>query len=220
MNKQPLKQKYQHVIWDWNGTLLNDVQQCLTVLNQMLARRQMPPVTIDQYRELLDFPVIDFYRQIGFDFQNETYQEVAHEYITGYEKSWCNCRLHRGAKDILRALNTAGISQSVLSAYQQKRLEEAIRYFDLGRFFVKLIGLNDHYAAGKADNGKRWLEQLDHPAGDVLLIGDTVHDAKVARHIGVDCVLTTFGHNSKIRLQTCGVPLFDSLEEITTMLLD
>jgi phosphoglycolate phosphatase len=215
-----MKSSYKHVVWDWNGTLLDDVQSCLTVLNQMLIQRQMSTINIQQYRERLDFPVMDFYRDIGFDFQKETYQSVANEYIAGYDHCWPRCPLHQGARDILQSLNAAGISQSVLSAYQQNRLEEAVDYFDLTCFFVKLIGLNDLYAAGKAANGKRWIQQLNHPTCEVLLIGDTVHDADVARQMGIDCVLTTFGHNSEQRLQNCGVRLFDSLTEIAAMLMD
>ena len=215
-----MKTNYKHIIWDWNGTLLDDVHLCLDVLNRMLRRRNLTEITLSRYRRLLDFPVIDFYRRLGFDFKNESYENVADEYIDGYASSWPGCRLHPQAENVLRTIHTAGLSQSVLSAYQQQRLEEAIDYFGLRPWFVRLIGLNDPYAAGKTDNGKRWMQQLDHSGREVLLIGDTVHDAQVAQAMGADCALTTFGHNSKKRLRNCGVRLFDSLEEIRKVLTD
>ena len=210
--------QYKHIIWDWNGTLLDDLDECLAVLNGMLGRRGMQNVNKERYRELLDFPVIEFYRAIGFDFDKEPYEIVADEYIAGYEQQWKKCRLHEGACEVLRVVKEAHITQSVLSAYQQGRLEEAIEYFGLSQWFVSLVGMNDYYAHSKINNGKQWLEESGHTKSDVLLVGDTAHDHEVAQAMGVDCVLMTYGHNSREKLSKLNVKLLDSLEELPDLL--
>ena len=178
--------RYQHIVWDWNGTLLNDVVVCVEVVNELLRARHLEPLTLGRYYELFDFPVIEFYRKLGFDFQRESYPEMAREYIEQYTARLSQCRLQHHARQVLQKLQETGITQSVLSAYHQKKLQEAVTSFQLEPFFVRLIGLHNYSAAGKRENGKKWIAKLDTPKDKVLLVGDTAHDWEVAREMGVD----------------------------------
>ncbi|MBN1846929.1 MAG: HAD family hydrolase, partial [Sedimentisphaerales bacterium] len=92
-------------------------------------------------------------------------------------------------------------------------------FFRLQVHFLRLIGMNDYYAHSKVENGKLWVRQLPYPPEDILFIGDTTHDFEVARAMGTDCVLVSFGHQSEQRLIPCGVPLFDSLKELQDRIL-
>jgi len=213
------KRQYKHIIWDWNGTLLDDVEQCIDVVNEMLKVRGLPVLSRQRYRAHLDFPVIDFYRFLGFDFEAESYKAMANEYIEKYVRRVPRCRLRTGAEAILASLTQAGYTHSVLSAYHQQRLEEAVAHFGLSRWFVRLIGLNDYYAHSKVENGRRWVRVLPYEAEKILFIGDTRHDHEVAQAMGVDCVLLSGGHQAPERLRPCGVRLFDTLGEIERYLL-
>ena len=211
--------KYQHIIWDWNGTLLDDVSVCVEILNTLLTRRNITPLSIERYRELFGFPVKAFYEQLGFDFQTESYERVADEYIVGYAARQRDWRLNTGAAETLTALSRVGLTHSVLSAYQQDRLNEAVEQFGLTSQFIKLIGLNDYAAGGKLQTGQQWIKQLNCEPTDVLLVGDTLHDHEVAQAMAVDCVLLTYGHQNPNRLTTANVPLFDSLTDLRAHLL-
>ena len=74
--------KYTHIIWDWNGTLLDDAWLCVDVMNGMLEERGMKLKTVDEYRELFDFPVRDYYEKLGFNFKDEPFDKVGMEFIT------------------------------------------------------------------------------------------------------------------------------------------
>ena len=106
----------------------------------------------------------------------------------------------------------------MLSAYEQKALLEATTHFELTGFFDDIIGLNDIYAHGKVENGKRYMAKLNIDPSDVLFIGDTVHDFEVAEAMGVQCILVANGHNSRERLEACGVPVLDSLAGLRSLL--
>lgn len=211
--------RYKHVIWDWNGTLLNDVEVCVGVLKGMLSRRGLAEIEVARYRELFDFPVQDFYSLLGVDFAKEGYDLVADEYIAGYRANLDRCRLQEGAEATLGAFSDTGLSQSVLSAYHQKRLEEAVEMFGLAGVFEHLIGLNDYAAASKLENGKWLIEQLEHDANEVLMVGDTLHDYEVAQAMGVGCVLLSRGHQSAKRLRRCGVAVLDSMGKVAEHVL-
>jgi len=211
---------YRHLIWDWNGTLLDDVEDCLAVLNDMLKKRGLRPLSHQQYRELFNFPVLDFYQQIGFDFKAESFDDVAREYHAGYARRLPDCRLHPGAQQILRAAADAGYTQSLLSAYPQTALENALNFFQVGAWFVRVVGLDDYYAHSKLENGKRFIKELKIDPNQILLIGDTLHDFEVAGAMGTDCVLLTSGHQPRRRLQSCGARLFDTLMDLQKNLIN
>ena len=46
--------KYKNVVWDWNGTLLNDVKVGVNTLNDMLGRRGLPLLSVEDYKELAE----------------------------------------------------------------------------------------------------------------------------------------------------------------------
>ena len=206
--------KYRHIIWDWNGTLLDDVWLGVETMNLLLERRGMRRISVSDYQERFDFPVMEYYRGLGFDFSVEPFERVAIEFIEEYERRRFECHLREGALPALDAVGRAGLTQSLLSATQRDSLREFVEHYGITERFVCLIGLDDHFARSKMENGKRWVRELGHDARQVLLIGDTRHDREVAAAMGVDCVLFTGGHQARRRLEGCGVPLFDSLGAI------
>ena len=206
--------KYRHIIWDWNGTLLDDVDQCVEVLNVILTNRNMPETNRETYRNIFGFPVKNFYRQLGFDFNSISFDEIADEFIAGYQKRLPLCSLQKNAIEVLTAVKNSGGAQSILSACHQNLLIESVKHFNLAGHFVKLIGLNDYYSGGKIDNAERWVAQLDCPPQQTLLVGDTVHDYEVATKIGIDCFLMDFGHQSREKLLTCDAEILSSLTSL------
>ncbi len=209
--------KFKHIIWDWNGTLWNDTHLCVEINNHMLRRRGLPPITAETYRDKLCFPVTDYYCQIGFDYSIDPYERLAEEFIEEYHRRRFECPLHNEARGLIRFFQTLEIAQAVLSAYEQRALLEAADYFKLTGFFDDIVGLNDIYASGKVENGKKYIAaKLVDPA-EALFIGDTVHDFEVAEAMGVRCALVACGHNSRRRLEACGVPVFDSLGQLHSL---
>ena len=209
----PVFTKYKHIIWDWNGTLLDDAWLCVEILNQMLARRGMKTTTLSEYQIYFDFPVINYYIKLGFNFERESFDDVAREYIGVYESQCRRCRLREGAVDIIKQFKAKGFSQSVLSASQESLLVEVIEFFGLKSFFENIAGLDDYYAHSKIDAGRKLSENLAAGGGQMLLIGDTTHDYEVACQMGSDCLLLPVGHQSKERLVACGARVCDNFNE-------
>ena len=207
-------QKYRHIIWDWNGTLLDDVWLCVEIINEMLDRRNKAPITRERYLAQFGFPVRDFYERIDFDFSAESYEAVAREYIDRYEQRCRECRLHDHAMDVLRHFHQSGRSQSILSAYHQTKLEDMLDFFELRCLFTTVLGGDDHHARGKIDQGNRLAAELAIDPGQGVLIGDTTHDYEVAQEAGVDCILFAGGHYLEQRLQSCGAPIVSSLKQL------
>lgn len=205
---------YKHIIWDWNGTLFDDAWLCLEVINGLLESRRLSPVTADHYQAVFGFPVIDYYRQVGFNFDHEPFEVVSTAFIQGYEAKRNECQLRTGTFDALKRTTAHGLSQSILSASQQSSLSQIVTQLGLADFFVRVWGIDNHHAHGKVEIGQRWVAEIEVEPAEILLVGDTTHDYEVAQAMGVDCWLMPSGHQSPARLAACGVPVVDSFEAL------
>lgn len=206
--------KYKHMIWDWNGTLFNDVKLCADIMNNLMKRNNLGSISVDEYREVFTFPVKKYYELLGHDIGEENWEKISHEFIDEYEERKFEQTLYPDSQFILGEIDKMGISQSVLSAYSQHSLEKLIQHFGLTKYFIRLVGLDNIYAESKLENGIEWMKELGYSKGKVLLVGDTIHDCEVANEIGADPVLLSIGHQSKEKLLACGVPTIDSLSQL------
>lgn len=202
---------YKHVIWDWNGTLVNDTWLCLEIINDMLTRRKMAITTLDAYHDYFDFPVIRYYEKLGFDWTKESFDDVSLEFITAYEKRRNACTLYDDALEIIQLLNAKKVTQSVLSAYAQQYLERAVQQYGLSSYFSLLTGNQNIRADGKEHLSEGHKSALNYMPEEILFIGDTTHDFAVAQKMGVDCLLVAQGHHSYDRLKVCGASTWVSL---------
>ncbi len=202
-----------HLIWDWNGTLLDDTDLCVEVVGRMLAEIARPAITADHYRERFGFPVVNYYAGLGFDTSSESFQRLSDLFITRYHEQVESCVLHAEAIAFARQWSGAGRRQVILSASRQDHLERTVRTFGIEELFEVLAGTDDIYAAGKSARGAELMRTIGWDRETTLLIGDTDHDAEVARAIGVSCLLVTRGHQSRERLEKTGAFVSASLRE-------
>lgn len=205
---------YKHIIWDWNGTLWNDSWLCFELTNNMLAERAMPAMSQELYQSIMRFPIKDYYSDLGFDYVDESYEKLANEFMDVYESRRFECELQPKVKETLTSISKLGLTQSVLSAYKHDTLLQAIQFYQLTDYFDDIIGLDDIYAESKVANGIKYINSLGIDNSDVLFVGDTTHDFEVAEAMNVACVLIESGHNSRLRLEQCDVPVFSSLHEL------
>lgn len=210
--------KYTHVIWDFNGTILSDMEIGMNATNSMLAARNLPVIeSIEQYRELFGFPVEDYYRRLGFDFEREDYKtKLAPEWVALYNASSSEAPLFDGVRSLSCALRAHNVRQSILSASEKGMMCAQLRERNALDLFDEIWGTDTIQAYGKMALADAW--RVAHADDRVLLIGDTTHDFEVAERIGADCVLVAAGHHSYERLCACGVPVVMDLEECKSWL--
>ena len=211
--------KYKHIIWDWNGTLIDDAWLCVEIMNNILEKRNLNSITIDDYREHFTFPVRDYYVKLGFDFSVEPFEVCGMEFIHDFKNRKFEASLYFQMESILDKLTKIGISHSILSAQNKALLDETVAHYQLQNKFEGVNGLDDHYAHSKVNIGKSWIETLSYDHNEVIMIGDTVHDFEVAQAMGTDCILIASGHNSRERLENTGVLVLDSPSQIPEVLL-
>jgi phosphoglycolate phosphatase len=203
-----------HIIWDWNGTLLDDVQACVDAINVLLERRHLPTVTRDQYRDIFDFPVRDYYLKLGFNLDMEDWHGLATEYHEVYASTSSATALRPGTIEALDRFRSSGVSLSVLSACELTLLRRMMEERGILNYFDHIYGLSDLYAHSKLSLGHDMLNTTGLPRAESLLVGDTTHDAEVAAALGISCLLMTGGHQSPAKLRCCSCPMVPDMDSV------
>ena len=207
--------KYEYIIWDWNGTLLNDVDVNFEILNILLKRRNLPEFGgKEKYLDMFGFPIIDFYEKAGFDLVGERFEDIAREYSHLYDELFPTVELYEKAEEVLRFFFNTGVNQVIVSASQQRLLTHQVTLHGIDHYFDDILGMRDIYGKGKVSIARYWMAQKGLMGRQVLFIGDTLHDKEVADSIGCDFILVADGHNSKERLVSSGATVVDSIDEI------
>lgn len=202
-----------HLIWDFNGTLYDDVAAGVESINVMLRARGLREfASLDAYRAIFDFPIEDYYRALGLDVDCEGFDALAHEWVALYLEKSRTAGLRDGVAAVLDTLTARGMPQMVLSASERGMLMGQLRGLGIADRFTDVLGLDNIYAGSKAAIAATW--RTRNPDARPLFVGDTLHDAEVAVSIGADCVLIAGGHHSRARLETAGVPVIDHFDEL------
>lgn len=209
------------ILWDWNGTLLDDVELCVDALNRLLARFGYPQrYTREQYRAIFGFPVQDYYARAGFDFSRHSFDKLARCFMDDYIPASASCPLLDGAQEALDAFAAAGLRQVILSASPVGTLRTQAEQRGVDGYFDELLGLGDIYAKSKVELGLQYLQRAGFDPRRAVMIGDTTHDCEVARALGVRCVLQSGGHQPPEVLRRAGAPVAAGLRQAVQMILE
>jgi phosphoglycolate phosphatase len=204
--------KYDTVIWDWNGTLLDDVTLSLSIVNELLSEHNIPKLTRERYREIFDFPVRLYYERAGLDLTRINFETISGEFCARFEARLQQAPLFPAVNRTLEAVDQSGARQFLLSSTEHRALNRMVSSFGLDGRFDAAKGLADGLAKGKLNAGLELLDQYQIKPQSAVLVGDTLHDAEVADALGVDCLLISSGHHSHERLSKLNHPVFSSLE--------
>ena len=199
-----------YIIWDWNGTLLDDVDSAVSALNRMLAVRGLAPTTRDYYRAHFGFPVRPFYAELGVDLAHEDWGRICvdfHRFVDSEPKV-----LRTDAHAALQLAREAGMRQAILSALREDLLHRDVAAAGIADFFEAIYGVDNLDGASKLSRGRDLVRDLPpSAAGALFFIGDTLHDVEVARELGAKCILVDGGHQTADRLTAAGVPVAPTL---------
>ncbi len=212
--------KYESIVWDWNGTLLDDVELALGIVNDILLDHRQQELTTSRYQQIFDFPVQLYYERAGMDFSVTSFEAVSERYCKAFEENIDTAQLFECVPDSLALLKAAGMRQFVLSSTEHEALLRMVNGFHIAPIFNDIRGMPDGFARGKTSVGQELAQAHCVDASKAVIVGDTKHDWEVAEALGMDCLLVSTGHHSHERLQSVGCPVFASVSDIAKYLSD
>ena len=202
------------IFWDWNGTIVADVDLVVKVNNMVFAAHGYRDTSAEEYRRLFRFPVREYYYDLGVT--QEDFPLIAKEWNEGYVKHFDEAPLAPGVVETLRRFKAAGFRQEIISASQRDQLRAQVASFpELEGMFDEVLGLGDVYAVSKVQLAKDYLARSGVNPDDAVFLGDTDHDAEVARAIGCRCFLISGGHQEDKMLSAApGATVLGCIEEL------
>lgn len=203
------------VILDFNGTILDDLDLCFNILNKMLNMYNHPSISLKRYLDIFTFPVIEYYKKAGFDFDQEPFDELAPIFMDLYQPNSLKCSLHEGIVEMIEKWRNEGKKIVLLSASKRNLMMDQLRSFKIEHLFDEILGTGTINAVGKVEIAKEYLTTNNIDKKTTIMIGDTLHDDEVANVLGVTSFLIAKGHQSKERLMTSNAYILNDIREIT-----
>lgn len=201
-----------YIIWDWNGTIIDDVGIALDAVNDMLREQDRPEITLEEYRKAMDTPILRFYEQF-FDMEATDFDWIAERFQNYYEDHKDQLRLHEGVEYLLESCRQRGCHQIILSSSATRIIQFYAKLFDVADYFEAVLGADNLLAAGKIERAVDYFAQNKIPKEETVMIGDSVHDFEVSQTLGIDCILMSGGHQDLQSLQACGCPVITSFQD-------
>lgn len=211
-----------HIVWDWNGTLLDDNHAVVVAVNQVCARFGRPPVSLEYWRSVFRRPLTACYEELLERTLNpQDWAILDGLYHQSYRAVLHTCRLAEGASVGLRRWRDLGGSQSLLSMWFHRELVSLVTELGLAGYFSRMDGLRR--TPGGDSKAAHLTDHLAAQALDprrVVVIGDVADDAIAAEHVGARSVLVSTGMMSRKTLQWTGVPVTDSIAEALDLITE
>ena len=211
--------KIEHIIWDWNGTLVDDGWLFVELINRVLKKRGLKEISLTDYRNKFCFPLEKYYQRLGFDFNVESYDIPSMEFIDLYDKNKYRPGLYSGAESLLKNICDMGVKNYLLSAQNESSLMELVNFYKIEHCFEDIRGTDNFHARGKDLVAKEILKNINSH-NCVLFIGDTNMDIKISQKYGANSIGITFGHQAKNRFKkTTKSKLIDSFSDLDVWLV-
>ena len=206
--------KIKNIIWDWNGTVVDDAWVFVEIMNNMLKKHFLPPISLQDYKERFCFPIQVYWKGLGFSFTDESFNELNKDFIKQYQQKMFLPKIHESLIGLFDYIKKNNVRQFVLSASEQKLLNKSIKHYGLIGIFDAVYGVDNLNADGKLALGRALCEEYKIKAEETLLIGDTEYDRDVAIGLGCRVFLVDYGHINYSRLFKTGEFVVSSVGDL------
>lgn len=207
-----------NIFFDFNGTIIDDVDLCLDLLNQILIKQNKKILNKDEYKHVFKFPIKQYYLDAGVDFNNESYEELSNWFINEYQPKSFYCGLYPDSIKTFDYLRKKGYHLFILSASEVNNLKEQTNVYGITKYFDAILGIDNIFAASKVDIAKDYIKNNNLNPNETIFIGDTLHDVLVAKSINATPLLVDCGHQSRDILESANVKILHSIADLKEVL--
>ena len=211
--------RYKHIFWDFNGTIIDDVHNALSCVNDMLARKGRKPINLTEYYDYVETPIVNFYYRI-LPPEEVIFSEISKEYHEDYARHLAETTLADNAEEILNNLKAQGVHQYIITSNFIDETIELTKKFGIQHIFDEILGADNTLAESKIERAKAFFDLKGINRNEAIFIGDTLHDLETANALGIDCVLVAYGHQGRRLLEAHNAYTVADLKEVYKIIQD
>lgn len=211
--------RYKYIFWDFNGTIIDDVHNALGCVNDLLERKKRSPITLSEYYNYVETPIIGFYRHI-LPPEELDFDEISKLFHEDYAKRIADTHLSEGAYELMHSLKEQGAHQYIVTANHIDEVTDLIKKFGVFDCVEQILGANNTLAESKTERAKALFNSLNIHPNDAIFIGDTLHDLETANALGIDYVLVEYGHQGRKLLREHNAFTVPTLKDVEKIIHD
>lgn len=203
------------ILWDFNGTVMDDMGASAGAVNAMLTKRNLPLITEEWYTLHLIMPLQAFYASVGFDMERERIEDVSEEFQV--ECSKFERPIFPEVLQALEDFSKKGYRQLLFSSLHHDILIRQAKERGIEGYFEAIVGRQDRLLGGKEAAVEAYFKANNLDPKEVLIVGDLTTDADMAKCVGSPCALICKGHQHRSVLEQTGAFVLDSAAEIQAL---
>ena len=214
--------KYDAILYDMDGTVLDTVSDLCDSMNYALSRFSLPPISDAQAMQYLGSGAKRYAELAcpeGSD--AELIEQVLQVYKPWY-KAHCRIRTapYAGIPELMQTLKACGAKQAIISNKPDSAVQALVPEFFDGLLELAVGESAEVRRKPAPDSVLRAAGEMGVAVEKCVYIGDTEVDIETARRAGMDCVCVAWGFRSVEQLRSAGAPrIVRSVEELKAVLL-
>ena len=201
-----------HIIWDFNGTVLDDVHMAVAAVNDMLISRGLETTNLEVYKNTLTMPLTEYYKTVGIYCDDIAGLSV--EFRGFCAKHPELAKIADGVKEVIAYAKEKGITNVLMSSLYHPHLIEEVEKYSVADWFDEIIGLSDRNLGSKQNNALEYIERHKLNANNILFIGDIISDSQMAKSVGGQTILISNGHMSYERCKKQTENTYENIREV------
>ena len=213
--------RYNTVIFDLDGTLLNTLDDLRDSLNEVLISKGYAPKSLEEVRRFVGNGVRNLIRMsIPVECNDEVVTQVMEEFKDNYKHNMQNkTRPYNGIMELLLDLYRYNYKIAIVSNKYDAAVKELARTY-FGNLIPVAIGETSEIKRKPApDSIYTAVKELGSELSSTVLVGDSETDVRTAKNAGIPCIGVTWGFRCREVLRSEGADyLIDTPKELLTLI--
>ena len=213
--------KYDTVIFDLDGTLLNTLEDFTDSVNFALALQGFPGKKLEEIKSLAGngaARLMELSMPAGIN--NRQYKKCLADFENHYSENMHNkTGAYSGVSELLRRLSAENYKMAIVSNQFDRSVKELSQSY-FGKYIKVAIGLAENVSKKPApDSVFKVLAKLGATTDRAVYVGDSEVDVKTAKNSGIICVGVTWGLRDRKFLEQTGADyIIDKPEELLAII--
>lgn len=199
--------KYKAAIFDVDGTLLDTTEGVLAAVQYTITEAGLPEIDRETLLTFIGPPVQDSFMRV-YQVTKEKAQELATIFRNRYKDyELLKAFAYEGIYDVMEELSKRGIAIAVATYKRQDYAESILKHFHFDRYSDILYGADHENKLKKQDIIMLCMKDMGiTDPSEVVMIGDSSHDAKGAQELGMDFIGVTYGFEFRTKEDVFAYP--------------
>lgn len=208
------------ILFDLDGTLIDSAPDIAAAVNELLAGRDLPPLSVGRVRGMIGGGVMKLVERAfaasGSPLSGGALEEANRDMAPIYRRHLTGLtRLMPGVREVLTHFHLNGTAMGVVTNKPQLATREILLHFHLTEYLGAIVGGDAVTNLKPAPDALLLaLDQLGVEPCEALMVGDSVSDVGAARAAGAPVVLLRGGY-THVPVEELGADLVcDSLLDL------